>query len=161
MRTNTYQRNITYNNVPHVTWSEILLNRGFSYIPLYNSLARFSPRIHLCGVQFLHVKEDEILRSPCHRYGTKYRIVMFWRNVTNIFYREFFGHRLIKPYVRKISKFLLIKPTCHKIIFFLVSALCFFSHHLIALLPSISFLFSENIKNIMKRWEERKTNFKK
>lgn len=161
MHTNTYQRNITYNNVLHVTWSEILLNRGFSYIPLYNSLARFSPRIHLCGVQFLHVKEDEILRAPCHRYGTKYRIVMFRRNVTNIFYRVFFGHRLIKPYVRKISKFLLIKPTCHEIIFFLVSALCFYSQDLIVLLPNISFLLSENIKNVMKRREKRKTNFKK
>lgn len=103
MHTNTHQRNITYNNVLHVIWSEILLNRGFSYIPLYNSLARFSPRIHLCGAQFLYVKENEILRAPCHRYDSKYRIVMFRRNVTNIFYGVFFGHRLIKPHVRRIK----------------------------------------------------------
>lgn len=143
MHTNTHQRNITYNNVLRVIWSEILLNRGFSYIPLYNSLARFSPRIHLCGAQFLYVKENEILRAPCHRYGSKYRIVMFRRNVTNIFYGVFFGHRLIKPYVRKISKFRLIKPMWNYIfphlraMFFLIRiwlfyrrVFCFSSHRI-------------------------------
>lgn len=71
---NAPQRNITYNNVPRVTRSVILLNREHTHMhtAALNSLSCFSRAAPFSrGVQFLRVKENEISRAPRHRYSSK------------------------------------------------------------------------------------------